>query len=285
MVNEDKQEEHILDKWILPEWSPSEAFCSRESPPLICAHGGDTRVAHPNTVAAIRAVPATGAKCVEIDVSRTLDDVLVASHGRDFASLLGLSSANIGHYTAQEVMGLNALNNDHVPSFKDAIMAALETDVQMITVDTKPGPPRHEEGFASDVLSVLKSVGCTERCQVWAKADQIVLETHALDADMRTGYVVMNQTAQARLKGMDLLGRVPTSQVVAAYYGMTDGAFVLAAHAMAQQVHTWTVNDMHAAKQVLDAGVDAIVTNHPKEIQEVVNEMLRRCPQYIDADT
>jgi hypothetical protein len=27
----------------------------------------------------------------------------VASHGRDFASLLGLSSANIGHYTAEEV--------------------------------------------------------------------------------------------------------------------------------------------------------------------------------------
>jgi hypothetical protein len=34
---------------------------------------------------------------------------------------------------ASQVMGLNALNNDHVPSFKDAIMAALETDVQMIT--------------------------------------------------------------------------------------------------------------------------------------------------------
>eukprot|EP00959_Pyramimonas_sp_CCMP1952_P319360 6682639-Pyramimonas_sp.AAC.1 len=37
-----------------------------ESPPLICAHGGDTRGAHPNTVAAIRAVPATRAKCVEV---------------------------------------------------------------------------------------------------------------------------------------------------------------------------------------------------------------------------
>ena len=74
---------------------------------------------------------------------------------------------------------------------------------------------------------------------MWAKADQIVLETHALDADMQTGYVVMNQTAEARLKGMDLLGRVPTSQVVAAYYGMTDRAFVRAAHAMAQQVSTF----------------------------------------------
>uniref|UniRef100_A0A7S0RPN6 glycerophosphodiester phosphodiesterase n=1 Tax=Pyramimonas obovata TaxID=1411642 RepID=A0A7S0RPN6_9CHLO len=277
LSGEDKDERSNM--WILPEWLPSEAFCSRGSPPLICAHGGDTRGFHPNTVDAIRAVPATRAKCVEIDVSRTADDVLVASHGRDFASLLGVGSANIGHYTAKQVLGVDAGNNDHIPTFEDAIRAALETNVTMITVDTKPGPPREEQNFAGDVLSAMKRVGCTHRCQVWAKADTIVVETQGLDEAMQTGYVVMNQTEEARLEGMDLLGRIPGSQVVAVYYGMVDGAFVRSAHAISQQVHAWTVNDMLAMKQVLDAGVDAIVTNHPKEIQEAVDELLLRCPR------
>lgn len=35
------------------------------SPPLVCAHGGNTELAFPNTVAAIRAVMTTGAACVE----------------------------------------------------------------------------------------------------------------------------------------------------------------------------------------------------------------------------
>mmetsp|Transcript_7367 Transcript_7367/g.13972 ORF Transcript_7367/g.13972 Transcript_7367/m.13972 type:complete len:175 (-) Transcript_7367:567-1091(-) len=115
-------------------WGPSAAFCNRASPPLVCAHGGNTELAFPNTVAAIRAVMTTGAACVEIDVSRTADNVLVAVHGRDLARLLGSNSAVVGEFTADEIFSLDTGNEDHIPSFEVAIKAALDSSLSLITV-------------------------------------------------------------------------------------------------------------------------------------------------------
>ncbi len=64
--------------------SPSQA-----RPPLVCAHGGDTTSAPPNTVAAFRASLAAGADCVEIDAALSKDGVLVVLHVRELTQLLG----------------------------------------------------------------------------------------------------------------------------------------------------------------------------------------------------
>lgn len=40
---------------------------------------------------------------MQIDVSRTADDVLVACHGRDLATLLGTTAANVGDFSSDAV--------------------------------------------------------------------------------------------------------------------------------------------------------------------------------------
>jgi hypothetical protein len=69
---------------------PSPAFCALP-PPLVCAHGGDVAAAPPNTAAAFAAALAGGARCVEVDVSRTLDGQLVVLHSRELGRLLELA--------------------------------------------------------------------------------------------------------------------------------------------------------------------------------------------------
>ena len=60
-------------------------------PPLVCAHGGDVSGgALANTLPAYRAALAHPAvRCVEVDVSRTRDDALVALHQRQLLSIAG----------------------------------------------------------------------------------------------------------------------------------------------------------------------------------------------------
>lgn len=55
----------------------------------MCAHGGDTTSAPPNTAAAFRASLAAGADCVEIDAALSKDGVLVVLHMRELTQLLG----------------------------------------------------------------------------------------------------------------------------------------------------------------------------------------------------
>mmetsp|Transcript_12011 Transcript_12011/g.16299 ORF Transcript_12011/g.16299 Transcript_12011/m.16299 type:complete len:227 (-) Transcript_12011:43-723(-) len=211
------------------------------------------------------------------DVARTSDNVLVASHGRDFARLLGLHSANIGDYSADTVMSTETGTGDRVPDFENALQAALDSDIELITIDYKPGPPRGEEGFSADVVQAIQRVNCGPRCQAWSKSDSQVRETIQLSPRMRTGYVVLNQTEGARRQGMDIVGRLPTSEVAAAYYGMVDEDFVRAVHKLRQQVFAWTVNDVVALKKVLEAAVDGIVTNHPRTVQNIINSLKLQC--------
>jgi glycerophosphoryl diester phosphodiesterase len=94
------------------------------TPPVVCAHGG-TSDAHPNTLEAIRGVAAAGLQCVEIDVSRTADDVLVACHGRDLATLMGATAANVGDFTSDDVFALQSDRGHRVPTFQAAVQVSL----------------------------------------------------------------------------------------------------------------------------------------------------------------
>lgn len=64
-------------------------ICHQERPPMVCAHGGDTEKAPPNTARSFHAALAAGADCVEIDAARTKDGQLVVLHVRELAQLLG----------------------------------------------------------------------------------------------------------------------------------------------------------------------------------------------------
>ncbi|KAK3281791.1 hypothetical protein CYMTET_10437 [Cymbomonas tetramitiformis] len=260
-------------------WGPSSAFCERAMPPLVCAHGGDINVAAPNTIGAIRGVPYTGAKCVEIDASRTKDGQLVTIHNRELAELLDIRSANVGDFTLDELVGLDPRGSEKIPTLYEALRMALSLEFAMITVDTKPGPPRHDDLFAADVLAVLEHANCSTTCQVWAKSDKIVQDTASLSPSTQAGYVVMNQTEQARLEGADKVARLreASPRVAATYYGMVDQALVAEAHSLEREVHAWTVNDPVAMRQVLNAGVDAIVTNFPTQIQAAVTTLQAKC--------
>ncbi|VAH93746.1 unnamed protein product [Triticum turgidum subsp. durum] len=52
------------------------------SPPLVCAHGGDSTNAFPNSMDAFRMALDARVDCVEVDVSRSSDGTLLALHDR-----------------------------------------------------------------------------------------------------------------------------------------------------------------------------------------------------------
>lgn len=51
---------------------------------------------------------------------------------------------------------------------------------------------------------------------------------------------------------------------------VVDRAFVRAAHARRMQVHVWTVNERERMEELLDLGVDGIVTDHIETLRDVL---------------
>ncbi|KAK4860165.1 hypothetical protein QYF36_018496 [Acer negundo] len=129
--------------------------------PLVCAHGGDSTNALPNTMAAYRFALRAQVDCVEIDVSRSLDGVLLALHDRDLQRITGNSSSKVGHLSMKEIKELDAIHrsvqksHDQVISTIEDALTLVSNSVRQVILDVKVGPPSYEKGLAQDILSVV----------------------------------------------------------------------------------------------------------------------------------
>ncbi|XP_057973041.1 glycerophosphodiester phosphodiesterase GDPD4 isoform X4 [Malania oleifera] len=166
------------------------------NPPLVCAHGGDSTKAFPNTMAAYLIALRSQVDCIEVDVSRSADGVLFALHDRDLQRMSGNSTIRVGHLSMGEIKDLEAVHKLAVdfhdkkfPKLEDAL-TLISNSVRQVILDAKVGPPSFEKGLAKDILSIVKRTGC-RNCLVWAKSDNLARDMIKLSADVMVGYIVM----------------------------------------------------------------------------------------------
>ncbi|KAL4425242.1 hypothetical protein ABPG75_009258 [Micractinium tetrahymenae] len=290
--SEEEQRDSEAELRLLHE-QPSAAFCARPSPPLVCAHGGDINAAPPNTAAAFAAALAGGSRCVEVDVARTKDGQLVVLHSRELAHLLHLAgrapraahgtahspAPQVGDYTWAELAALRWEGGERVELVESVVRRVLGSTDQ-VTLDIKTysqaGEEVDEDVMAQEVVNLVQRIGCRQ-CLVWAKSDVVVRLVKELLPGQPVGYVVMNETAAARAAGMHRLLRMPGAEVVALHYAMATHQVTARVHAARKQAHAWTANTAGMMRAVLDAGVDAVVTNHPRRLADAIASRLRRC--------
>ncbi|KAJ9520169.1 hypothetical protein QJQ45_030084, partial [Haematococcus lacustris] len=280
-------------------------------PPLVCAHGGDTSAAPPNTKQAFLAAIAAHADCVEVDCARTSDGVLVVLHTRELQQLLGkrfVPGTQVGDLTSDEIRQLAWPGGQPVLSVRDAVLLTSPQQVECVTLDLKTyqdstGKAVDSEQVAAAVVQLVHDTRCSN-CLVWAKTDevgqsvahkpgeaaglllillllllvaQVVSLIKALSPGQRAGFILMNETADARAAGMHLPLRLQVrlagsplllltcplqaAEVVGAHHTMVDEATLQLLRTHGKQLFTWTINDPKVMRRVLDVGVDALVTN------------------------
>ncbi|XP_034674917.1 glycerophosphodiester phosphodiesterase GDPD4-like isoform X2 [Vitis riparia] len=131
------------------------------NPPLVCAHGGDSTKAFPNTMDAYRIALHSQVDCIEIDVSRSSDGVLFALHDRELQRISGNMTAKVGYLSMKEIKELDTIyqipreySDVKIPTIEDALML-ISGSVQQVILDAKVGPPSYEKGLAKDILSAV----------------------------------------------------------------------------------------------------------------------------------
>ncbi|KAG6737184.1 hypothetical protein POTOM_059773 [Populus tomentosa] len=158
-------------------------------PPLVCAHGGDSINAFPNTMAAYHLALRSKVDCLEIDVSRSKDGVLFALHDRDLQRISGNSTSKVGHLSMKEIKELAVhhqyaqdFHNHTVPTIEDALML-VSSSVRQVILDAKVGPPSYEKGLAKDILAVVERLQC-QNCLIWAKSDNLARDVIKLKSNV-----------------------------------------------------------------------------------------------------
>ncbi|XP_078156134.1 PLC-like phosphodiesterases superfamily protein [Carex rostrata] len=250
-----------------------------EKPPLVCAHGGDSSKAAPNTMEAFRIALQSRVDCIEVDVSRTSDGFLVALHDRDLQRISGNRTAKVGHMTFNEIRELDAgyestkeLQKQIVPLVENALELTSES-VRQVILDIKVGPPLYEQGLAEETLSIVKKTKC-KNCLIWAKSDAVAMDVINLSQDVMVGYIVMKDPLTG---AASKVGRIKGAHVGGVYHPLVNEKLLRNFHRRGEKVYAWTVDDTDSMQRMLTERVDAIVTSDPTLLIQFMQDSRSEC--------
>ncbi|MBB3331023.1 glycerophosphoryl diester phosphodiesterase [Halomonas campaniensis] len=256
----------------------------------IIAHRGSSMVAPENTLPAVRRALEDGAHYVELDVRLTADDQVVLFHDRSLARLTG-DPRRLGELTREELAAFDvgswfgdAFVGEGIAGLDEALVAVRGRSALMI--DMKPDPGR-EVALVEAVIATLEEEArlrraCREAADDVAAAEacgepEVIGETRlatmsptlAREAKAREPGLRVTLLAQLVLPGT--LDRRGFDALGLRHNRISDNEIRLARH-YGYEVHAWTINDRARMSQLIDLGVDAIITDRPDLLAELIED-------------
>jgi len=232
--------------------------------PIPFAHRGGAGDHPENTMAAFESAVALGYRYLETDVHVTADGVLVAFHD-DILDRVTDRTGVIGELPWSEVRQAR-VDGDAIPLLEDLL--GTWPDVR-INVDAK-----HDAAVAP-LVAVLERADAFDRVCVASFSDRRLTRFRRLCRGRVCTSLGPHGIARLRAASFGIrTGRFGAAcvQVPPTHRGraLVDRRFVDAAHRRRLPVHVWTIDDRAQMEQLLDLGVDGIMTDRPSVLKEVL---------------
>ncbi|HSH57624.1 MAG TPA: glycerophosphodiester phosphodiesterase family protein [Halomonas sp.] len=261
----------------------------------VIAHRGSSLDAPENTLPAIQRALDDGADMVELDVRLTLDNQVVVYHDSSLQRLTGdprrigeleratLANVDVGSWFGDPFVG------ESIPGLDEALAAVRGRSGLMIDLKSDPG---REVALVDAVIAALDAEQAERhRCLAEALAGAATQATAAqacgtpdVAADIRlaTTSPRLARTIQSRypeqrvtlLAQLILPGTLERRRLDALglRHNRIDEREVRLATHYGYELHAWTTNSRSRMSQLIDLGVDAIITDRPALLAELVAE-------------
>jgi glycerophosphoryl diester phosphodiesterase len=235
--------------------------------PLAIAHRGGAALAQENSLAAFGLATGLGLRYLETDVRVTSDGHLVCFHDETLERVTS-ASGPVRSKSLRELRALRINGIEPIPTFDEALDAFPD---QCFTVDSK------DLAGLGPLVKSLRRKGVAERVCIAGTWDGLLAQVHrevpavttalgwrsltTLLMCARSGVRPPRALANAPFAHVPVkLGRVPifVERVVAM------------SHDLGLRVVVWTVDEPVVMRRLLDAGVDAIITDRPDVLREVL---------------
>jgi glycerophosphoryl diester phosphodiesterase len=208
------------------------------------AHRGDPLGARENTLDAFASAIALGADMVELDLRRTRDGTIVVLHDQMLSRLWGVD-ASVGDLDAAAVAALGH-GDVRIPTLRTALAA--------VPVPLMIDFTRRE--VVQGTLDEVEAAGALARSLFVTGNVEALRQLRARSPEARLG-LTWTEGGEPPLALLEELGAEYWNPMV----GFVDAAAVATVHAAGHKVSTWTVDTAEDISRVVDAGVDAVVSN------------------------
>jgi glycerophosphoryl diester phosphodiesterase len=238
--------------------------------PIAFAHRGGAADGDENSMAAFGRSVAAGYRYLETDVHATSDGVAVVFHDDTLDRIFG-RPGRIEDLTWTDVCSLRSGGEPVVPQLIDL----LDTwpDVRL-NIDMK------HDSAVDPTVEALWKCNARDRVLLASFSDRRIRWARQLCGPRQATSLGQREVAALRFGawyGRGLAGfvpGVPAVQVPRRYarIRVVDAKFVRHAHRLGLQVHVWTIDEPAEMHELLDLGVDGIMTDRIEVLREVLTE-------------
>ncbi len=221
-----------------------------------------------------------GYRHLETDLRLTRDGVLVCFHDPTLDRTTN-GSGPVSDLTFEDLSGLDAGHRHfgvegpafrgrkiRVPTLEEAIVAFPEVS---FVVDLK------SEGLAEPLNDLIERLDAHDRLIVGSFSDHRLEEFRMVSRGRvatSTGSAEARSWLLASRVGRGVLSDAVALQLPRHSRGLrvVDRKLMEAAHARGLQVHVWTINTLAEMGELLDLGVDGIITDRPDLLKQLLEE-------------
>lgn len=239
---------------------------------LVIAHRGDSRVAPENTLPAFASAIGAGADLIELDYHHSSDGIPVVLHDNDLARTSdakerwGNGAAFVGSKTLGELRELDAgswfgsrFAGTRIPTLDEALTTIQAGSATLI---------ERKAGDATTCIKLLEKKDLVGRVVVQSFNWDYVAECHKIAPRLALGALGGRELNDEKLDRIQKIG----ADVVVWQKDSLDRDAIAAVHNRGLRVWSWTVDDMKRAGQLIDDGIDGIITDLPATVKGLLDQ-------------
>jgi len=280
--------------------------------PLVIAHRGASGLAPENTLAAFRLALALGADGFELDVQLSADGQPVVIHDARVNRTTDRTGA-VALLTAEELAACDAgawfarrlarrprvramaaraakltkdidlrFAGEPVPALQEVLAMAAAAKLKRVYVELKGDRRRDKQPLLDAVLARLRPPRLERALTLLSFDHEIIKRAKSVAPRLRTAATFAfpgrgQLTARAIISAV----RYAEADEAALHYGLATRRTVAALHEQGISVAVWTVNSKLVMRRMLTVGVDAIMTNYPDRLIDVLAAKPPRVSRYV----
>ena len=235
----------------------------------VIAHRGASGSAPENTLAAFRRAVELGAGFIETDLQLSRDTRLVALHDSTLerttngigkvssATLAELQKLDAGAWFQGPAAEPGSFSGERVPTIEEVLAFGQEKDIGLFLEIKAPGA----SGAEHTLVGALHAADAVGRTVVLSFDPGVLAKVRKLDPLIMVGYLYEDSLADAVEKAVAAGAR----QILPRVDRITAN-LVEEAHRSDLKIVAWTVNARQKMKELMDLGVDGIITDYPQEL-------------------
>ena len=238
----------------------------------VIGHRGAMGHCPENTFVSFERALELGADWIELDVHLTRDGALAVIHDETVDrttdghglvnehTLAELKKLDAGAWFGREYAG------QRIPSLDEVLVWARERHT-VVDIEIKNAPSFYE-GIEEAVVESLDRSGMAEQVIVISFDHRSVQRVKALDSRVVTGVLYAARPTDAGVG----LAAAAQADAVLPHWAYVTPEDVRVAHEAGLAVAPWATSDPEVLRSLITAGVDAIGTNHPDILRQVLSK-------------